>query len=98
MGPCLSDFFETEYHPQLAPRCSVTPKRNPRFKAAFRHPPTTSFSGPMFTDVQRWNCEFQQSILAWSWGMMQKYFAPDFSYMDISRSGSQLSPFQSGTI
>src|ERR1022692_4011361 len=74
MGPCLSDFFETEYHPQLAPRCSVTPKRNLRFKAAFRHPPTTSFSGPMFT-------EFQQSMLSWCWAMTQKYFAPAFSYM-----------------
>src|ERR1039457_3742889 len=91
MGPCLSDFFETEYHPQLAPRCSVTPKRNLRFKVAFRLLPTTSFSGPMFT-------EFQQSMLSWCWAMTQKYFAPASSYMDISRSGSQFSPFQSGTI
>ena len=34
--------------------------------------------GPMFTEFQRLNFEFQQSKLSWCSAIMQKYFAPAF--------------------
>ena len=50
----------------------------PRFSAALRNSPTTSFFGPMLAAFQRVCFEFHMSKLSWCTPMLKKYFAPAF--------------------
>src|SRR3954464_11430408 len=84
---------------KLLDRCSLTPKRRPRLRAAFFQVPTISFFGPAAAAFHRgWYLESHMSKLSWWTPMLTKHLAPAFWYRSIRCSESQRSAVNFGTM